>query len=193
MSAIGLFPGRGMIRAWLTAGVFEPGKGFAPTEEGSPQGGVITPPTQWITSASMSRSATGGWSGRGAPRAASDISGSTLMSCLGGDVRPAASTLSGSTPLLSWPGRVSRRQRRRGSWRTGSAARCGRPAGMWSRRRPRAGCRCPRRGVVFTVKLPAAGGSGPGACPGVGADHFRRGRPGAGGIPGQGPQKPSPR
>ena len=37
MSAIGSFPGREMIRAWLTAGVFEPGKGFAPTEEGSPQ------------------------------------------------------------------------------------------------------------------------------------------------------------
>ena len=43
MSAIGSFPGREMIRAWLTAGVFEPGKGFAPTEEGSPQGGVISP------------------------------------------------------------------------------------------------------------------------------------------------------
>jgi RNA-directed DNA polymerase len=42
MSAIGSFPGRGMIRAWLRAGVFEPGKGFAPTEEGSPQGGVIS-------------------------------------------------------------------------------------------------------------------------------------------------------
>src|SRR5215813_13302127 len=35
MSAIGSFPGREMIRAWLNAGVFEPGKGFAPTEEGS--------------------------------------------------------------------------------------------------------------------------------------------------------------
>jgi RNA-directed DNA polymerase len=46
MSAIGSFPGREMIRAWLTAGVFEPGKGFAPAQEGSPQGGVITPPTQ---------------------------------------------------------------------------------------------------------------------------------------------------
>ena len=33
MSAIGSFPGRGLIRVWLTAGVFEPGKGFAPTEE----------------------------------------------------------------------------------------------------------------------------------------------------------------
>jgi RNA-directed DNA polymerase len=43
MSAIGSFPGRGMIRAWLKAGVFEQGKGFAPTEEGSPQGGVISP------------------------------------------------------------------------------------------------------------------------------------------------------
>jgi RNA-directed DNA polymerase len=43
LKAIGSFPGREMIRAWLKAGVFEPGKGFAPTEEGSPQGGVISP------------------------------------------------------------------------------------------------------------------------------------------------------
>ncbi len=32
-----------MIRAWLKAGVLEPGQGFAPTEEGTPQGGVISP------------------------------------------------------------------------------------------------------------------------------------------------------
>jgi RNA-directed DNA polymerase len=32
-----------MIAEWLKAGVFEPGKGFAPTEEGTPQGGVISP------------------------------------------------------------------------------------------------------------------------------------------------------
>ena len=32
-----------MIRDWLTAGVFERGKGFAPTVEGTPQGGVISP------------------------------------------------------------------------------------------------------------------------------------------------------
>jgi RNA-directed DNA polymerase len=32
-----------MVADWLTAGVFEPGKGFAPTEEGTPQGGVISP------------------------------------------------------------------------------------------------------------------------------------------------------
>jgi RNA-directed DNA polymerase len=32
-----------MIRAWLKAGVFEKGKGFAPTEEGTPQSGVISP------------------------------------------------------------------------------------------------------------------------------------------------------
>ena len=43
MSAIGSFPGRELIRAWLTAGVFEPGKGFVLTEEGSPQGGAISP------------------------------------------------------------------------------------------------------------------------------------------------------
>jgi RNA-directed DNA polymerase len=43
LAAIGSFPAREMIRGWLTAGVFEPGKGFAPTEEGTPQGGVISP------------------------------------------------------------------------------------------------------------------------------------------------------
>jgi RNA-directed DNA polymerase len=32
-----------MIRGWLKAGMFEPGRGFAPTEEGTPQGGVISP------------------------------------------------------------------------------------------------------------------------------------------------------
>jgi RNA-directed DNA polymerase len=32
-----------LVADWLTAGVFEPGKGFPPTEEGTPQGGVISP------------------------------------------------------------------------------------------------------------------------------------------------------
>jgi RNA-directed DNA polymerase len=43
LAEIGSFPAREMIRDWLKAGVFEPGKGFAPTEEGTPQGGVISP------------------------------------------------------------------------------------------------------------------------------------------------------
>lgn len=43
LQAIGSFPARDMIRDWLTAGVFEPGKGFALTERGTPQGGVISP------------------------------------------------------------------------------------------------------------------------------------------------------
>jgi len=55
LEALGAFPARDMIRAWLKAGVFEAGKGFAPTGEGTPQGGVATPPTQWATSASTSR------------------------------------------------------------------------------------------------------------------------------------------
>ena len=42
-AALGSFPAREEIRRWLTAGVFESGKGFAPTEEGTPQGGVISP------------------------------------------------------------------------------------------------------------------------------------------------------
>jgi RNA-directed DNA polymerase len=43
LSMLDTFPGREMIAGWLTAGVFEHGKGFAPTEEGTPQGGVISP------------------------------------------------------------------------------------------------------------------------------------------------------
>ncbi len=43
LAAIGSFPARDMISGWLKAGVFEAGKGFAPTVEGTPQGGVISP------------------------------------------------------------------------------------------------------------------------------------------------------
>jgi RNA-directed DNA polymerase len=43
LAAIGSFPARDLIRGWLKAGVFEAGKGFAPTVEGTPQGGVISP------------------------------------------------------------------------------------------------------------------------------------------------------
>jgi RNA-directed DNA polymerase len=43
LKQLGTFPAREMIAGWLKAGVFETGKGFAPTEEGTPQGGVISP------------------------------------------------------------------------------------------------------------------------------------------------------
>ena len=43
LEALGSFPARDMIKGWLKAGVFEAGKGFAPTGEGTPQGGVISP------------------------------------------------------------------------------------------------------------------------------------------------------
>ncbi|HEV2636808.1 MAG TPA: group II intron reverse transcriptase/maturase [Actinocrinis sp.] len=43
LAQLGSFPARDMIEKWLRAGVFEAGKGFAPTEEGTPQGGVISP------------------------------------------------------------------------------------------------------------------------------------------------------
>jgi RNA-directed DNA polymerase len=43
LASLGSFPARDLIRDWLKAGVFEAGKGFAPTVEGTPQGGVISP------------------------------------------------------------------------------------------------------------------------------------------------------
>ena len=43
LEMLGGFPAREMVAGWLKAGVFEAGKGFAPTGEGTPQGGVISP------------------------------------------------------------------------------------------------------------------------------------------------------
>jgi RNA-directed DNA polymerase len=40
LQALGSFPARDLIRGWLKAGMFEPGKGFAPTGEGTPQGSL---------------------------------------------------------------------------------------------------------------------------------------------------------
>jgi RNA-directed DNA polymerase len=42
LAALGGFPARELVRRWLKAGVVENGR-FAPSEEGTPQGGVISP------------------------------------------------------------------------------------------------------------------------------------------------------
>lgn len=42
LSHLGTFPAREQIAGWLKAGVIEAGR-FAPTEEGTPQGGVVSP------------------------------------------------------------------------------------------------------------------------------------------------------
>ena len=42
LGRIGLFPAREQIRGWLKAGAVDKGR-YAPTEEGTPQGGVISP------------------------------------------------------------------------------------------------------------------------------------------------------
>jgi RNA-directed DNA polymerase len=43
LDMLGNFPAQGMVRSWLKAGVLEAGQGFTPTEQGTPQGGVISP------------------------------------------------------------------------------------------------------------------------------------------------------
>ena len=54
LDQLGMFPARGMIGQWLRAGVVENGR-FSATEEGTPQGGVLTAPTQSQTSSSSGR------------------------------------------------------------------------------------------------------------------------------------------
>jgi retron-type reverse transcriptase len=144
LSRLGTFPARELIAGWLRAGVIEDGR-FAPTGEGTPQGGVITPPTQWITSASRSSSATAGWRDRGVSVTQSDIDGSTFMSCQQRDAPIASSVPSESMRRPNSLPRVSRRGRQRSSWRSGSAARFGRRAGTPTRRRRAAACQCPTR------------------------------------------------
>ena len=133
-----------LLRAMLRAGVMEDGQVRRPVT-GTPQGGVATPPTQWITSALMSRWATGGWNGRGVSRADSDMSGSIFMAWLSMAALAAASMLSGSTRPRSWLRGACRPLRRPGCWPAGSGARRGRPAGMRIRRRHRDGSRCRRQ------------------------------------------------
>ena len=43
LASVGGFPARALIAGWLKAGIVEAGTGFAPTTEGVPQGGVISP------------------------------------------------------------------------------------------------------------------------------------------------------
>jgi RNA-directed DNA polymerase len=43
LNTIGDFPARRLVARWLKAGILEAGKGFSPTEVGTPQGGVISP------------------------------------------------------------------------------------------------------------------------------------------------------
>ena len=42
LAQLGTFPARERIEHWLKAGVIEKGR-FTPTEEGTPQGGVVSP------------------------------------------------------------------------------------------------------------------------------------------------------
>jgi RNA-directed DNA polymerase len=42
LASLGTFPARGLVRRWLKAGVMEDGR-FAPTGEGTPPGGVLSP------------------------------------------------------------------------------------------------------------------------------------------------------
>jgi RNA-directed DNA polymerase len=44
-----------LVKAFLKAGVLTEQAGLADSDTGTPQGGILTPPTQWATSASRSR------------------------------------------------------------------------------------------------------------------------------------------
>jgi RNA-directed DNA polymerase len=41
-----------LVKAFLKSGIMSRDGAFTNTRTGTPQGGIITPPTQWVTSAS---------------------------------------------------------------------------------------------------------------------------------------------
>ena len=134
-----------LVKAFLKAGVMTADGDVEESHTGAPQGGIFTPPTQWITSALMSRWATGGWNGRRVSRAGCDMSGSMVMAWLGIAGCVLGSRLSVSMPLLTCWRREYRRRRPRACWRPGSGSRRGRHAGMPTRPGRRGGRRCRRR------------------------------------------------
>lgn len=67
------------IRLWLQAGVFDEGQVRA-SVAGTPQGGVMTPPTQLATSSSRSCWCTGAWSGLGVSPAVNEMNSSMFVS-----------------------------------------------------------------------------------------------------------------
>jgi RNA-directed DNA polymerase len=71
LNQLGSFPARGMAEQWLKAGVIENGR-FAPTEEGTPQGGVVSPvllnvALHGMEQAAGVRYASNGWAMAGSP------------------------------------------------------------------------------------------------------------------------------
>jgi RNA-directed DNA polymerase len=67
MQAIGSFPAGDAVRGWLKAGVADEGR-WAPTEEGTPQGGVISPLLLNVALHGMEQAAGAGWLRSGAAK-----------------------------------------------------------------------------------------------------------------------------
>jgi hypothetical protein len=135
---LGSFPARDQIRGWLKTGVVEEGM-LIRTEEGTPQGGVTTPPTQWATSSSMRFWRSVGWNSP-AGRGTADMSSATLEVRLFAGVPEAPIPPSDAGCGVGGCGDGQARGRDRVSLR--------------SPRRVRAGCRLPVPGPRATGTYP---------------------------------------
>jgi len=77
LSQLGTFPARELIAGWLKAGVIEKGR-LAPTEEGTPQGGVVSPLLLNVALHGMERAAGVRYQQTG-PRAGETVPGSPAL------------------------------------------------------------------------------------------------------------------
>ncbi|WP_246459799.1 group II intron reverse transcriptase/maturase [Streptomyces himalayensis] len=78
LKSIGMFPAREMIRKWLKAGVMERGR-FATTEEGTPQGGVISPLLLNVALHGMEEAAGARYKKKGAGREPVAVPGTPIL------------------------------------------------------------------------------------------------------------------
>ncbi|MCX4971220.1 group II intron reverse transcriptase/maturase [Streptomyces sp. NBC_00654] len=78
MQSIGSFPAREAVRGWLKAGVMESGR-FTPTEEGAPQGGVISPLLLNIALHGMEKAVGCRYRKKGAGREMSAVPGTPIL------------------------------------------------------------------------------------------------------------------
>jgi len=97
LSHLGTFPARDQVQQWLKAGVVEQGR-FTPTEEGTPQGGVVSPVLLNVALHGMERAAGVRYQLNGT-HAGGTVPGSPVLIRYADDLVALCTTRQGALPL----------------------------------------------------------------------------------------------
>jgi len=108
LSHLGTFPARDQVQQWLKAGVVEQGR-FTPTEEGTPQGGVVSPVLLNVALHGMERAAGVRYQLNGT-HAGGTVPGSPVLIRYADDLVALCSTKAQAEEVKGTPGRVASAQ-----------------------------------------------------------------------------------